>query len=177
MINFRAKSNIDIDTLFEQYNSYVFKIVINESNGAMTKEDIEETVSDIFFALWKNSKNIKDHKKIKSYIGVVAKNTTRNKLRTIKQELAYDDNAFVPKQEDNNSYLVNEQLSIVRRELDKGDDVDREIFFMYYYDNKKIKEISEIKNMNISTVKTRLHRTKKKLKKSLEKGGFKHELR
>ena len=165
---FRRKRTIDFDTLFKQYNSYVYKIVINESNHKLTKEDIEETVSDIFFLLWKNHEKINDYDKIKSYIATIAKNATRNKLRSLKQEFALDENSWVAGKNDD-VYHVNEQLKIVQEALHHLDVEDREIFLMYYYDNMKIKDIAKTKAMNISTVKTRLHRVKKKMKRRLEK--------
>jgi len=165
---FKTKKPTDFDTLFKQYNSYVYKIVINESNNKLTKEDIEETVSDIFFLLWKNYDKINDHDKIKSYIGTIAKNATRNKLRTLKVEVSFDENSWVAGK-NGDMYDVNEQLKVVQEELRHLETVDREIFLMYYYDNMKIKEIAELKDMNVSTVKTRLHRAKKKMKRRLEK--------
>ena len=113
------------------------------------------------------SKNIKDLKKIKSYIGKIAKNTTKNKLRTVKQQINFDENVIGDINDNTNPYYANEQLNLINKELQQMNEDDRDIFIMYYYNNKKIKDISEIKNMKASTIKTRLHRTKKKLKKFL----------
>ena len=44
-------------------------------------------------------------------------------------------------------------------------ETDCEIFVRYYKHGEKIKDISAAMNLNISTVKTRLARGKKKLKK------------
>ena len=52
---------------------------------------------------------------------------------------------------------------------------DKDIFIMYYYNSKKIKEISKTLNISESKVKTKLHRIKKKLRKELEKNGYKLE--
>ena len=171
----KAKSIINFDTLFEEYNSYVFKIVINESKGILSKEDIEETVSDIFFLLWKNRKKVKDYSKIKSYIGAIAKNTTKNKLRKANKEVSFEENMIVTEKNSEESYYINEQLNLVHNALQEMDEDDRRLFLMYYYENKKIKEISESEDIKASAIKTKLHRIRKKLKKLLEKGGFKNE--
>ncbi|NLC48394.1 MAG: sigma-70 family RNA polymerase sigma factor [Tenericutes bacterium] len=172
MINRKTKTIIDFDSVFKEYNSYVFKIVINESNKMLTKEDQEELVSDIFFQLWKNQKNIKDINKIKSYIGQIAKNTTKNKLRTIKDQVSFDENILVDFKSSSDSYHANEQLKLINEELKEMNEDDRDIFIMYYYNNKKVKDIAVIKDMKISTIKTRLHRIRKKLKRFLMKEGF-----
>lgn len=170
----RTKNIIDFDTIYKEYNSYVFKIVINESSNKLTKEDKEEIVSDIFFQLWKKQDSIKDIKKIKSYIGKIAKNITKNKLRSIKLQSSFDENVLVNIESNTKLSYANEQMDLINKKLNELDDIDKEIFIMYYYNNNKIKEISKIKNIKTSTIKTRLHRTRKKLKKLLEGKGFKN---
>lgn len=50
----------------------------------------------------------------------------------------------------------------------------RIVLFLFYYEDYKIKEISEILNLNESTIKTRLSRAKSLLKDVL-KGGIANE--
>lgn len=163
------KTQIDIDALFKVYRSYVFKIIINESKGQMTNEDIEEIVSDVFFILWQNRKKIKDPSKIKSYIGKIAKNTTKNKLRSRKEDLHlnYDIN-----KSHNVSYENKEKIELIYKSLNNMSILDKNIFTLFYFDNKKIKEIAKLQDMENSAVKVRLHRIRKKLKKILKNGGY-----
>ena len=51
-------------------------------------------------------------------------------------------------------------------------DIDREIFTLFYFNNKKLKEIAIIKSMENSAIKVRLHRIRKKLRKILKNGGY-----
>ena len=173
MFGFKSKKNVDFDILFKEYNAYVYKIIINESDNKLTKEDVEETDSDVFFLLWKNQHKIKDEKKTKSYIGKIAKNQTINKLRKIRAEYSFDESIFTKADDNLHNYHIKDSVSLVRSELNKLDVIDKELFMMYYYENKKIKEIASLKDMKEATVKTKLHRTRKKLKKSLERRGLK----
>ena len=52
------------------------------------------------------------------------------------------------------------------------DSESREIFILYYYEQRKVKEISKILNISESKVKTKLYRIRKKLKKELKEGGY-----
>jgi len=174
LMNFKLKNNLDFDTLFKEYNAYVFKIVINESNNKLSKEDIEETVSDVFFLLWKNYGKIKNDQKVKSYLGKIAKNTARNKLRSLKKiSLSFDDNIFSDSQGNMDKSDIKDQINLIHEALQAMDKIDKKLFLLYYYENKKIKEIAMFENMKVASVKTRLHRTRKKLKKILERKGFK----
>ena len=55
----------------------------------------------------------------------------------------------------------------------KQEDID--IFNFFYYENRKINEISKMLNLTEFNVKSRLHRIRKKLKKELFKGGYSDE--
>lgn len=48
---------------------------------------------------------------------------------------------------------------------------DREIFLRHYYYCQSLKTISQEMDINISTIKTKLHRGRKKLKEIIIKGG------
>ena len=41
-----------LEWMIDTYNPYVSTIVYNIIGGRMTQADVEETVSDVFFALW-----------------------------------------------------------------------------------------------------------------------------
>jgi RNA polymerase sigma-70 factor (ECF subfamily) len=47
-----------------------------------------------------------------------------------------------------------------------------DIFVKFYYEDKSIKQISKELNMTKANVKIKLYRTRKKIKKILEKGGI-----
>ena len=50
--------------------------------------------------------------------------------------------------------------------------VEYEIFKKFYYEGKKVKQIAKEMHMTNSNVKTKLHRTRKKIKEILKVGGF-----
>ena len=57
-------------------------------------------------------------------------------------------------------------FNLLIKNLDK---IEREIILLFYNEKYKIREISEVLNMNENTVKTKLLRAKKKLKKFQKK--------
>lgn len=52
---------------------------------------------------------------------------------------------------------------------------DIEIFELYYYSSMKISEISNILNISEFSIKSKLFRIRKKIKKELLKGGYSDE--
>jgi RNA polymerase sigma-70 factor (ECF subfamily) len=61
--------------------------------------------------------------------------------------------------------ILNKQVTA---EINKLSLIERNIILYFYYDDLKIKEISEIVDLNENTIKTKLSRAKKKLKYNLE---------
>lgn len=58
----------------------------------------------------------------------------------------------------------------LQRALDTLPDSDRAVIILKYFEDKKLEEIAEILDENLSTVKSRLYRSMKKLKSSLVEG-------
>jgi len=65
-------------------------------------------------------------------------------------------------------FSQNEKNRAVLEEVNKMKSDDKEIFIAYYYDEKRVKEISIMLNISESKVKSRLFRIRKKLKKVLK---------
>ena len=59
-------------------------------------------------------------------------------------------------------------MQILQKELNLLSDQDKKIFRLFYYGNKKTKEIAKELELNEITVRSRLHRIKKQIKKDLE---------
>ena len=66
--------------MIDLYNPYVSTIVYHILGGKMTQADVEETVSDVFLALWNNSHKIKPGM-TRAYLGSIARNQAKKKLR------------------------------------------------------------------------------------------------
>lgn len=66
-------------------------------------------------------------------------------------------------------------MKIINNRLNLLNDEDRKIFRLFYYNNKKTKEIAKELNINEITIRSRLHRIKKQIKKDLKLGGYSYE--
>ena len=69
-------------------------------------------------------------------------------------------------------YLESQKNKFIINELEKIKKEDREIFIQYYYEERKIKEISIMFKISESKVKSKLFRIRKKIKKNLKEGGY-----
>lgn len=164
---------LKLKEIVNEYSSYVFTIIQNISKSFLKNDDIEELISDVFFAVWKNQ-NILDYKyPIKPYIAGIARNLTKNKLRSLSIYV------FKPIEETEESYdeeieeilESKEKIEIIEEALKEFEE-DAKVFMMFYYQGKKSKEIAQILNKTEFNINTKLHRMRKKIKIKLEERGY-----
>lgn len=168
-------NDINIERLINDYSGYIYVIVSNIVKNTLSNEDIEEIISDVFVVCWNNRLKINKDKPIKSYLAGITKNLIKLKYRKSKFNLNIDDfeNSLINKFDINEIYENYEKNKIIELSLQKMKKEDEEIFLLYYYNSKSIKEIAKILEISESKVKTKLHRIRKKLKNELIKGGYK----
>ena len=77
--DYLLNGKIDIDRLLDNFYGYVYIVVKNGISIYLKDEDIEEIISDVFIAVWKNSKVLSNTIDIKAYLSGTAKNIIKNK--------------------------------------------------------------------------------------------------
>ena len=167
-----SKGKLEIEQIMKDYTNYVFAI-IKKSYAQFSKEDIEEIASDVFLILWNNQNKLDVNNSMSAYIRGITKNLIKQKCRNIRI------NDDITDYEEELISLSNIELNIseqeenkaIMKQLEKLKPEDRDIFVLYYYEDKPIKEICKIHNMSESKVKSKLFRIRKKLKKTLKERG------
>lgn len=165
------ENELNIELVMQDFVNYIYTIVKNSSN--LSSEDIEEIISDVFLTVWNNREKLDKEKELSPYIAGITKNLIKKKYRNSKiyeniedyeEKLIGIEGMDLYSEED-------EQNEVIIKELEKLKEEDKKIFMMFYYEDKKIKEISNILDVSQSKVKMKLHRIRKKLKQNL-KGGI-----
>lgn len=161
-----------LELLMEVYLPYVSAVAWNILRGAMSPQDAEEVVSDVFLAAWNQSSDL-EAGHVKSWLGAVARHKAKNKLRQIGKALPLEESMLdIPSPEDPTEGLDRrEEAALVRQAVDSMPPREREIFLRHYYYTQPVKEISLTMSLNESTVKSKLRRGRMKLKEALMKGG------
>ena len=172
--NYKNQNKLDLEKIIDEYSGYVYKIIENANVACLLKEDREEILADTFFILWKNTEKLDDEKALKPYIAGIVKNLIREKRRKslYYKEFSELDNDFPDATEMNMVCEERETIYLIEKSLNKMKSEDVEIFKLYYYSARKIREISNILGISEFSVKSKLHRMRSKIKKDLEKGGY-----
>ena len=173
----KKKDEKALEETVRHYTPLVATIIYNVSNGTMSKEDIEEVTSDVFITLWNNTEKIIPDK-LKGYICCIAKTRALNKLKATsrKDVISLDDYEFSEDIEDDFSITDETEQKDIGRELrdiiEKIDEPDKTILIRYYYYYQSTTKIAQIMNIKVETVKTKLKRTREKIRTMLSEGGY-----
>lgn len=175
--DYETNNEINLEEIIKEYSGYIKKIIENMSVQNLSKEDIEEITTDTFFIVWKNREKLDKEKLLSSYIAGIVRNLVKEKARGISAnyDIANYENILSDLKNIDMIYEQREQIDRIKKVVEHMKESDIEIFNLFYYESKKIKEISNILNISEFNVKSRLYRIRKKIKKELEKGGYSNE--
>ncbi|KGP71776.1 sigma-70 family RNA polymerase sigma factor [Pontibacillus yanchengensis] len=138
----------------------------------------EETMQDVFMTCYRKIELFRNDSSIKTWIYRVTVNKCKDQLRkkTIKR--------FLSREEKTEDYYGSSKEHPEQEILSKIEDQKladkvmalptkfKEVIFMHYFEEMKVKEMSEILKMNENTIKTRLNRGRALLKEMYEKEGL-----
>lgn len=161
----RNREKNSIDEAIQIYTPYLSTVLYHMAGNSLPKEDIEEIVADVFIVLQKNAGRIDLQKgTLRSYLAAVARNFALKRINrktdyTFLEDIELSDGKNFIEENFHNNYVWETVMSL--------GEPDSEIFVRRYKFDEKIKDISKAMGLNISTVKTRLSRGKRKLRKML----------
>jgi len=167
-----VKDNLDMDMVVDDYYNYISTIIKNSYN--FKAEDEDEMISDVFLIVWKNREKLRPKEKFSPYIAGITKKVIYRKHKEINSSMEisqYEENMI----DDFNIDRIMEQREInncIANNLKEIGEIEYLIFTKFYYEGKKVRQIAKEINMSVVNVKTKLHRTRNKIKEILKVGGF-----
>lgn len=161
-----------LEELMKCYIPYISTVCWNILRDCMSREDVEEVVSDVFLAAWNQAEKIQPGK-TKAWLGAVARNMAKNKLREMGQALPLEEDVLDIPDEHTPVTVAErkEEHRLVRKSIDQLGQPDREIFLRHYFYCQTVMEISQEMHLNESTIKTKLRRGRTRLRTILMRWG------
>lgn len=165
-------NQLDMPRVFDEYYHYVSKIIKNKHTIKI--EDEEEMIADVFLILWKNKDRLDRKAVFSPYIAGITKRLIYRKYRELSRTIEFSqyENEMISRFNVDSIVEQKEMNDCITKNLKALGDTEYEIFKKFYYEGKKIKQIAQEMNLSSSNVKTKLHRTRKKIKEILKVGGF-----
>ena len=170
----KKRSQKALDQLISSYSAYVYTIARNILGGAFTAEEI---TSDVFFRIWQTADSLDESRSISPYLAACTRNCAINKLRSKGKDIQCGElmEDILSCGSIENDMENAEQLELISDGLDRLSKQDKEIFIRFYYYGERLAAISEKTGITENACKTRLSRTRKKLREYLAERGYKNE--
>lgn len=136
--------------------SYVYRMVKNY-------HDAEDITFDTFIKCFNGLATFDTSKPFATWLFTIAHNATMDFFRKSKQEYEYLDDRHAVGDDFVQEYEKKKKMERIERALAKLPPIDREIVVLFHKEEHSYQEISAITNLSVTTIKTRLHRARKKL--------------
>lgn len=161
--------------LFQRYlkpiHGFIFSMV--------KKSDIaDDLTQEVFIKVWQGLKRFDAEKTFKPWLYRIARNSTIDSLRKkkefniselkVEEQLQIEQLAVSEESSALEMYIKAEEADYVHSQLLSLPMIDRNILTLYFQDDLNFREIGEVLNMSIDTVKSRQRRALIKLKKLIE---------
>lgn len=148
-----TNKNQYLEKMVEKYSNMIYRLALIRTK---TKENSEDVYQEVFLRLAKKMPDFKSEEHERAWLIRVTINCSKNLLNSkffrntaeLKEDIPFET------EEKHNIYYSVQKLPIKYKT----------IVHLYYYENYKIKEISQILKMKENTVKSYLARAREKLK-------------
>ena len=137
---------MNFDEIFETYFSRIYNKILGMVKN---KEDAEDIAQDVFLTVYKNLKKFRNDSGIYTWVYRIAINKTYDFFRRKKE--TFELNEEVLSIEDNEDVTLK---IVLEEKLQLISEREREIILMKDIYGYKLREISKIKDMKLSTVKS-----------------------
>lgn len=136
--------------------SYVYRMVRNY-------HDAEDITFETFIKCFKALSSFDTSKPFTTWLFTIAHNQTMDYFRKNRIELEFCDE-FHPSSEDiAREYEKKRKIEQIDLAISQLPPLDRELIILFHKEENTYQEISEIMSLPVTTIKTRLHRARKKL--------------
>ncbi|RKL65155.1 RNA polymerase subunit sigma [Salipaludibacillus neizhouensis] len=162
-----------IGMIFDKYGDQLLRLCFNYVKDWGKAEDL---VQEVLVQCYIKIDEFRGEASLKNWIYRIATNRCKDVLKSYSFRRVFLHNfqshqmaskEYIPE----DTMLEKEETEILVKLIFKLPIKYREVILLYYYEELRIFEIASILSINESTVKTRLRRSKHKLKKGLEREG------
>lgn len=157
--------------IFEEiWLDYHPKLQVYTKQLAPHIDDIENRVSEILLKVFHSYNNYNSKYALSTWIYRIARNTLIDELRKKKPRLySIDEYEFKDQTILEEELIKKEETEHLKYAITLLEPMERELIFLYYYEDKNYREIAEITGIPEGTHKYRMSVTRKRLKSIMEK--------
>lgn len=163
-----------LDELYARYGGQILAFLVARLNNRVVAEEV---LQDTMLAAWNNAANFRGESSVKTWLLVIARNRAINTQRRYQPQMVDVEAAYDLASADTGPFeaVAREfDKALVRDALEHLKPEQREILVLFFFQHLSGPEIAEVLGISIGTVKSRLHRAKEALRRTImmQEGGF-----
>ncbi|GHE52733.1 RNA polymerase sigma factor [Roseivirga thermotolerans] len=164
---------VAFNALIDEHKAMAFTLAIKLLKN---REDAEEVTQDAFVKAYKNISQFEGKSKFSTWLYTIVYNTALTRLRKKQISIQELDSHTVENSAEAsessaswNTLRKDERSSYIQQALHRLVEEDQVVITLFYLNENSLVEICEITGWELSNVKVRLHRARKRLLAQLEK--------
>lgn len=158
------------EAYYELVNTYGNRLLRTCFLMTRDEKEAEDIVQETFIRVFKYIKGFKGDSSLYTWIYRISQNVLKDRMKSKIIEMSYEDYHM---NKDNPEDLTIDKIDreMLRKELDNLSFIYKQVLILFYFEDRSIKEISEILEEKEGTIKSKLSRGRSLLKVAMEKGG------
>lgn len=169
MLQVKSGDTDQLGLLFERYNRALFGYFMRMTGSPPLSEDL---VQNVFVRILKYRHTYKDEGSFMTWLFRIARNTHIDYYRKEKRQVAIEemsdpDELAGENPDDKTGDTEERRINWIKKAMDQLDDDKKEVLVLSRYQGFKYREIAEILDCSISTVKVRVFRAMNELRTTI----------
>ena len=168
MLQVRDGDVAKLGILFERHHVKLYNFLVRMTNRRDSSEDL---VQEVFLRILKYGHSYRGDAEFVVWMFQLARNAANDHFRKWKKEMPLEDAGDMPDQEPapDDSLMHHEKSALLTKALALLSAEKREVLVLSRYQELKYEEIGTILNCPVGTVKARVHRALKDLRREYHK--------
>ena len=167
-----VKDRAAMHALFARHNVRVFRFLMGRVRNEATAEEL---TNEVFLEVWRQASRYEGRAAVSTWLLAIAHNKAMSLMRKRSEDELEDEVAEQVADAGDDPELSAQKRSkaqVMRDVIETLSDEHREVIDLVYYNEKSVREVSEIVGIPEATVKTRMHYARKKLGELMRDAGI-----
>lgn len=165
-----------LDELYVRHGSGILSYLISFLNDRQLAEEI---LQDVMLAAWNNASKFRGDSKVRTWLLVIARNRAINSRRRYTPNLVALEDGINNYSDDTSPLDKVAKISrneALRNAIDTLPEVHREVLVLVFFNQLSGREVADVLDISVGTVKSRLHRAKDTLRRNLQMMGVQFDV-
>lgn len=162
----------DVSALNELYTRHGASLLNYLTSLLHDRQLAEEVLQDVMLAVWENAAHFRGESKVRTWLLSIARNRAINSQRRYTPALVeLDESAFSADTTPLEKAERDAQRLLLQQAIQQLPPFHQEILVLIFYHQLSGPEVAEVLGVTLGTVKSRLHRAKEMLRRTLQAMG------